>query len=218
MVLLVRRAEDAKLARALIAQQVQQVERALDGDLGAILDVVRHVEQLAQRRGVAARDAGIDPLEDRHVVEREAGRGEVVVRGRITRGGHVGVQRLPHLLHRIDGLGERLPRAVEVVEGLGAVLLGREQVVERESELLGQVPGFLVVLVDQLAAMLRDLPAVEGAADRPAAPAETGVALVHRGDHAGLAEPVRAGETREPRADDGHSRRGDRPEPAHDVR
>ena len=71
MVLLVRRAEDAELPRTRVTQEIQQVERALVGDLGAVLDVVGHVEQLAQRRGVAAGDAGVDPLQDRHVVERE---------------------------------------------------------------------------------------------------------------------------------------------------
>ena len=69
-------------------------------------------------------------------------RGEVVVRGRVARGGQVGVQRLPDLLHGVDGLGEGLPRAAEVVERLGAVLLGREQVVERRGRAPGPAAGF----------------------------------------------------------------------------
>ena len=122
------------------------------------------------------------------------------------------MQHLPDLLHGVGGLGEGLPRAVEVVERLGAVLLRREQVVEVEPELLGQLADLLVGLVDQLAAVLRDLSAVERAADGPAPPAEPGVALVDRRDHARLTEPVGASETGEAGAHDGDARRGDHPE------
>jgi hypothetical protein len=47
--------------------------------------------------------------------------------------------------------------AVEVVEGLGPVDLARQQVVEVEAELLGELADLGVALVDQLAAVLGDL-------------------------------------------------------------
>ena len=57
--------------------------------------------------------------------------------------------------------GELVRRAVEAVEGLGSVRLRREQVVEVEPELLCELPDVRVTLVDQLAAVLGDLPAGE---------------------------------------------------------
>ena len=50
VVLLVRLAEDPELALAAVAEQVEQVERALLAALGAVLDVVGDVEQLAELR------------------------------------------------------------------------------------------------------------------------------------------------------------------------
>ena len=56
--------------------------------------------------------------------------------------------------------------------------LGREQVVEVEPELLGELADLRVALVDQLAAVLGDLPVGELAADRPAAAAQRSGGLV----------------------------------------
>ena len=54
----------AELARPDVAEQVEHVERALHVRLGAVLDVVGDVEQLAERRAVAAG----------HVLRRSSGR------------------------------------------------------------------------------------------------------------------------------------------------
>ena len=70
---------------------------------------------------------------------------------------------LPDSLQVVGRLRERVRSAVEVVEGLGAVDLGGEQVVEAESEALGELTDLGVVLVDQLAAVLGDLAVGEGA-------------------------------------------------------
>ena len=50
--------------------------------------------------------------------------------------------------------------------------LGAVEVVEPEAELLGELADLRVTLVDQLAAVLGDLPVGELAAPRPAAPTE----------------------------------------------
>ena len=48
VVLLVRLAEDPQLARPHVAEQVQEIQRALRRGLGAVLDVVGDVEQPAE--------------------------------------------------------------------------------------------------------------------------------------------------------------------------
>ena len=75
------------------------------------------------------------------------------------------MHRLPDLLHRIGSVGKGLPGAAEVVERLGAILLGGEEVVEIEAQLLGQLADLGVGLVDQLAPVLRDLTLVKGSAE-----------------------------------------------------
>ena len=104
-------------------------------------------------------------------------------------------------------------RAIEVVERLGSVDLGREQVVELEPQLLRELAGLGVALVDQLAAVLGDLPLGEVAAARPAAPAEPIGGLVEIGPVTSLLEPVGAGQAREAATDDDDPRRarGERP-------
>ena len=82
------------------------------------------------------------------------------------------MQLLPDLLQVVGRLHERVRLAVEVVERLGPVDLGREQVVEVEPQLLGELAGLGMALVDQLAAVLGDLPLGKVAPERPAAPAE----------------------------------------------
>ena len=102
--------------------------------------------------------------------------------------------------------------AVEVIERLGPVELGREQVVEVEPQLLRELAGLGVALVDQLAAVLGDLPLGEVPPPRPAAPAEPVGGLVEVGPVSGLLEPVGAGQARQAAADDDDpgSARGDR--------
>ena len=110
---------------------------------------------------------------------------------------------LPDLLQVVGRLGERVRLAVEVVEGLGPVDLGREQVVEVEPELLGELADLGVALVDQLAAVLGDLALGEVAPARPAAPAERGRRPRRaRPGVAGALEPVGAGQPGQAAADD----------------
>ena len=109
---------------------------------------------------------------------------------------------LPDLLQVVGRLRERVGGAVEVVEGLGAVGLGREQVVELEAELLGELADLRVALVDQLPAVLGDLALGEVVAQRPAAAAEPIGGLVEVGAVARLLQPVGAGEAGEAGADD----------------
>ena len=100
---------------------------------------------------------------------------------------------LPDLLQVVGRLGERVGLAVEVVERLGPVDLGRMQVVEVEPQLLRELAGLVVVLVDQLAAVLGDLALGEVSAARPAAAAEPVGGLVEVGP---IAQPASAGRRR----------------------
>ena len=105
-----------------------------------------------------------------------------------------------------EEVGVGISPAVDVEEVLGAVRLGLQEVVEREPELVGQLTHGGVALVDELAAVLRDL-AVGKAADRPAAAADSfWIRLVDRGVVPGLMQPVGARQAGEPCADDGDLR------------
>jgi hypothetical protein len=64
------------------------------------------------------------------------------------------VQLLPDCLQVIRGIRKRVGRSVEVVEVFGPVQLGRQQVVEGESKLLGQMANGRMALIDELAAVL----------------------------------------------------------------
>jgi hypothetical protein len=82
VVLLVGRPEDPQLALARVAEQIEQVEAALLGRLGAVLDVVGQVEQLAELGCAAAGHVEVDVLRDRQRVEvATALRGRAVERG-----------------------------------------------------------------------------------------------------------------------------------------
>ena len=84
VVFLVRLPERVELALADEAEQVDQVERALDARLGAVLDVVGDVEHAAEFRLRPAVRAGlVEPLDDRHPVELEPALGERVPERRI---------------------------------------------------------------------------------------------------------------------------------------
>ena len=171
MVLLVRLPEGAELARPHVAEQVEQVQRALDARLGAVLDVVRDVQQLPELRRRPARDVAGDVVGDRHVVELAPTLGRARVERRVARGRHVGVDLLPDSLEVVRGLVERVGLPVEEIEVLRPVRLALEQVVRVEPELLDELAQLDVAGVDQLAAVLGDLPVGEGSADRPATPA-----------------------------------------------
>jgi hypothetical protein len=200
--LLVRGAEQPQLALAGVAEQVEEVERALLVALGAELDVVRDVEQLPEARRGAAGHALLDPLGDRHRVEHPPalGRGRV---GRRVRGGRdVLVELLVDAVEVLGGLRERVWPPVEVVQRLGAVRLALQQVVEREPELLGELAELDVPRVDQLAAVLGHEPGRERAADRPAAAAQAVARLVQLRADTRLFEAIGTRQAGEPAADD----------------
>jgi hypothetical protein len=117
------------------------------------------------------------------------------------------VDLLPRRLDVVGHLLVAVRPAVEPAEELGPVLLGAEEVVELEPELLREVADLRVALVDQLAAVLDDLPLGEGAAEGPAAAADPIRRLVDLGLVAGLAEGVRGVEPGEPGPDDDDPRR-----------
>ena len=83
---LVRLAEERELGLLDEADQVEEVERALNIRLGAVLDVVRDVEQLGELRVAAAGDRLVEVLRDRHVVELEPALREAVVERRVAGG------------------------------------------------------------------------------------------------------------------------------------
>jgi hypothetical protein len=109
------------------------------------------------------------------------------------------------LLPDVPQVERRLPdgirRAVEVVGGLAPVQLSLEQVVELKPELLCKLADLGVTLVDELAAVLRDLALGEDAAERPATAADAVGALVNRGDAAGLLQTVGSCQPGQARAD-----------------
>jgi hypothetical protein len=117
------------------------------------------------------------------------------------------VDLLPRRLEVARRLVVRVARAVEPVRLLAALV--RQEVVQREAQLLRELADRGVALVDQLAPALGDLAVVPALAVRPAATAHAGRGLVHLGDDARLAEPVRGGEPGEARADDDDAARGD---------
>jgi hypothetical protein len=207
VVLLVRLPEGSELTRAGVAEQVEEVQRALLRRLGSVFDVVRDVEEAAQARARAAGDRCVDPLRDRQVVEFVAPLREAVEERRVAGGRDVLVDRLPGLLDVAGDLGVRVRLAVEVAEHLGAVQLRLEQVVQPEPELLGKVADGVVPLVDQLAAVLGDLPVRERSAERPAAAADSIRCLEDLRGIPGLLQPVGTRQPGETSADHDDARR-----------
>ena len=198
---LVGLAEEPQL-RPGVAEQVEQVQRALLGRVRAVLDRVGDVEQLSESRRVTTRDRHFDPVGDRHRVELTASPRRVVVRGRVVGVGHVLVDRGPRDLEVRRHLLVRVGPAVEEAEELGASLLGARQVVQPEAQLVDELPHRVVAGVDELATVLDDLPVGEGAAERPATAAGAVRRLVELDAVAGLTQAVGAGQPGEPGADD----------------
>src|SRR5262249_7411720 len=139
----------------------------------AVLDGVSNVEQLAERGGHSARYSHVNPVDDRHLVELRAARCVVVVERGITCLGQVAVQRLPDLFQVVHSLLVGIRAAIKVEKQLGTVRFGGEEIVERQTELLCELPDSRVTLVDQLAAMLGDLSFGEITAPCPAASTES---------------------------------------------
>jgi hypothetical protein len=222
LVLLVGRPEEARASLPDGPEQVDQVERALLARLGAVLDDVGRLEQLPELRRAAAGDGGLDPLRDRRRVERAPARRGPRVERRVPGVDVVALERLPHGLEVARRLPGRVRLAVEVEQRLGAAGLRRHHVVEREPQLVRELPDGRVRLVDQLPAVLRELPVEEGGvAARPAAAAQAVAGLEDVGHDPALPQAEGAGEAGQPRADDGHggrdapgpvgARRGGRP-------
>jgi len=70
VIALVGTPKDAKIARdGLVSQQVDEVQRALDGRFRAVFNVVRYVEKLTHAGPVAARDTRLDPVVHTQVIE-----------------------------------------------------------------------------------------------------------------------------------------------------
>ena len=210
VVALVGGAEDAEVAGpGLVAEQVDQVERALVGGLGPVLDVVGHVEEHAEGRGVAARHPRFDPVVDAHRVERAAARGAQVEERRVAGVLDVAVERLVHRLEVAVRLRLRVVLAKEVIGVLRAVGHRPEQVVEREVEAFGQRLDGLVTAVDQLAAPLAHLavaPVATHVREHAAADATGG--LVDGGVDAGVLEGERRAQAGDAGTDDGDARGG----------
>ena len=99
-----------------VAEQVDQVERALLGRLGAVLDVVGDVEELPDPGVHPAREGLLDPVDDRHVVELAAARGRALERRRVARRRDVGMDLLPRRLEVVRHLVGAIRGAVEVAE------------------------------------------------------------------------------------------------------
>src|SRR6185503_7164687 len=100
--------------------------------------------------------------------------------------GHVPMKFLVNSIQVGSSLGIAVRRAIEVKEGVRAVLLGLQEIVEFEAELLGQLPDGGVALIDQFSAVLGDLALVERVADGPAAASNPVRGFVHLGGIAGL--------------------------------
>ena len=204
-----------------VAEQVDEVERGLLGRLGSVLDVVGDVEQLAERRRVAARHAGLDPLVDAHVVEGDPlGRRDLVGR-RIARHGQVAVQRRPDRLEVAIGLVGGVVVAEEAVRVGRAVRLGAEQVDGRQVEPPGEREDRLVPRVDQLAAQLGSLAVgpVAGKVDEVgvhAAADPRRMGFVDRGADSAVLQRESRRQARDAAADDRNSRRGRAPRAAHE--
>ena len=100
-------AEDPKLALAAVAEQVEQVQRALLGRLGAVLDVVGDVEELPDSRADPARERSRRSSRRSTCCRARCPRcGRGLERRRIARGREVGVDLLPRGLDVAGDLGE----------------------------------------------------------------------------------------------------------------
>ena len=198
---LVRCSEEPQPAAARVAEQVEQVERGLVGDVRAELGVVGDVEEPPEVGVEPSRDVVREPLGDRDVIELDAARLVVVVERGVT-----GLRQIQFQL-RIDGaevgdrLADRVAGAVEVEDVAGPRLLSGYHVGEGEAELSHQAAHRDVVAVDQLAAVLGDLTVGEGAPDGPDPPAEAVVRLVDHRTVPCLLQAVRADQAGEPAAD-----------------
>ena len=103
---------------------------------------------------MASRNAGLDPLVDADLVERDSGICVDEVRRRIARRMDVGLQGLVDGLEVLVRLALRIVGAVEEVGVLGSVRLGSGQIHRCQAEPLGKPQDRLVTAVDQLATKL----------------------------------------------------------------
>jgi hypothetical protein len=200
---LVRLAEDGQLVLVrLEGQEVDEVERGLVIALGAVLDVVGDVEELAERRTVPARHARLDPVEDAHVVELDCGVGEAVERGGERRRSFVGRDGVEDRREVGVGLGLRIEVPVEVECVGGAGRLRGDEVVELEVEAPRELPDVGVAGVDELSAPLGHLVVGPGGVVGEHAPSGAGRGLVDGGRNPAVGQAHRAGEPRDARPHD----------------
>ena len=64
MILFVGLAEDCELPGAVVSEEINEIERALDIAFGAVLNCVSYLQSLAKRRADAAGNGLIDPVGD----------------------------------------------------------------------------------------------------------------------------------------------------------
>ena len=189
----------------LLPEEVHEVERRLVGRRGAVLERVGDVEEPAEPRRRATRDARLDPLPDAHAVERHPRRRPGLVGRLLTRRGEISPEERIHRLELTIGVGDRVGSAQHVEGVLRAGRLGGVEIQGPETEASGEPQDRLMIGVDELPAPLADL-AVPPVARRvrvdPAADLARG--LVHGGGDAGIVKGQRSAEAPQTRPDDGH--------------
>src|SRR3984957_15768460 len=160
MIALVRGAEhvEAGAGFGLLvgAEQIDDVQRALVGGVGAVLNRVGDVEQSADRRFPPAWDAALDPFGDRHLVELLPFGRELVVSRRFAGGLQILGDRL---LNAAPPILVRLLHGVVAAENLvGVAQAGISgEVVQRQAKPSGEANDRLAIGVDKLAAPFADL-------------------------------------------------------------
>ena len=192
---------------------VSLVDRQNGDDVeGALLIGVRAVllreggfNELSELSAATAGDMSADPLRDGHRVE-PAGLGVGALVAVLAERGVLrlqdGVERLP-IARRV---GEIVGLAVEDVERTRIRGRRLQHVIEGQAEVLGEIAYLLVIAIDELTTMFRDLAVTENAACRVAAAADPGTAFVDIGVQSRLAQFARGCQTSQPRTDNGDPR------------
>ena len=206
VIALIRGAEDveplAGLGLLVGAEQVDNVQRALVRRVGPVFDRIGDVEQSADRRFAAARDAAVDPLGDRHLIELLPFGRELVVSRRFARGFEILGDRL---LNAAPPILVRLLHGVVAAEKLVGVAQARisGEVVERQAEASGEANDRLVIGVDQLSAPFADLIVRPDRRGREHPPADPVRRFVDRAGDSGVLQGERRVQPGDPRPDDG---------------
>ncbi len=160
----------------------------------------------AQERRAPAGHVGVHPLAHRHPVERLRGRSRLSppVRADLLRVAHEPADHHVEVLADVVTIAERSVEDEQAVD-VALLVVRRPQVVEMQAQGCDEAPELHVPGVDELAAVLGHLPAVE----RPRGPASAADAvarLVEVRPDAVLLQLVRATDAREPGAHHDHAR------------